>query len=195
MGKLTSEVFPPSCCEGGTGPLNTSSAQVCGCDEGANWKCERHREVYPAYERDNVRHPELTHMTGEPMIYSEDKKVKKMSRLKRHLLEVINVTWNYAGKCKTKEDEMINAALGLAGEAGEVADLHKKMLFHTPKPYADYREKLKYELSDVYYYLLKLQDLHGLSTKEIIAANREKLESRHPELGKVTERFGKDTIR
>lgn len=42
MGKLTTEVFNESCCDGGSSPSH-KSAQPCGCDEGANYECERHK--------------------------------------------------------------------------------------------------------------------------------------------------------
>ena len=52
MGKLTPEVFGPSCCEGGLFESNAKSAHPCGCDEGANWTCHLHhlkgRGVYIA---------------------------------------------------------------------------------------------------------------------------------------------------
>jgi len=118
-----------------------------------------------------------------------------MGRLKKHLNEVVNVTWNFAGRCEDVKDEILNAVLGLVGEAGEVADQHKKMMYHVSTDPDKHREKLVYELGDVYYYLLKLQDLHGISTKEVLAANRKKLASRHPELGEVTERYGKGAIK
>ena len=44
MGKLTSEVFNESCCDGGAG-CNAMSAQPCGCDPGANYKCKIHSET------------------------------------------------------------------------------------------------------------------------------------------------------
>lgn len=106
-----------------------------------------------------------------------------------HLEGIVNKSWNYAGRCKTKTDELMNAVLGLAGEAGEVADQVKKWQFHTEKPWDFHREKLVSELGDVYFYLLKLQDLTGITTEECIAGNAAKLRSRHPELGHVAERF------
>lgn len=120
-----------------------------------------------------------------------------MGKMKRHLNEVVNVCWNYAGRADGKKDEVMNAVLGLAGEAGEVADLHKKYYYHTDKGKdhdAFYKDKLKHELGDVVFYLLKVMDLWDLSLAEVLKANREKLESRHPELGKVVERFGKGYI-
>lgn len=33
--------FGESCCDGGA-TSNAKSCQPCGCDEGANWMCQRH---------------------------------------------------------------------------------------------------------------------------------------------------------
>jgi len=44
MGKLTEEVFNPSCCEGGA-TSEKESAQPCGCDLGAGWVCSAHQQV------------------------------------------------------------------------------------------------------------------------------------------------------
>lgn len=118
-----------------------------------------------------------------------------MDILEKHLRDVINKTWNFAGRCDDIEDEIQNAVLGLAGEAGETADQVKKMLYHSVKPGEHHRDKLRYELGDVYYYLLKFQELMGFTTEEILEANLEKLSSRHPELGRVTERYGKGAIK
>jgi NTP pyrophosphatase (non-canonical NTP hydrolase) len=109
--------------------------------------------------------------------------------LKRHLDEVVNVSWNFAGRCDTTDKELMNAVLGLAGESGEVADQFKKFFFHT-KDAKNYRDSVCSELGDVMYYWLKTVELMGLTPEEVLQVNREKLESRHPEFGKVTERFG-----
>lgn len=113
--------------------------------------------------------------------------------LENHLKTVVNVCWNYAGRIETWQDHVMNAVLGLTGEAGEVADLHKKMFFHTAG--VDYSQKLKHELGDLCFYLAKILDLHGLTLEEVLEANREKLESRHPELGKVENRFSEGYIK
>lgn len=94
-----------------------------------------------------------------------------------HLHTVVNKTWNYAGRLDSKREEILNAVLGLAGEAGEVADLHKKMYFHIDK--GDRRDELLLELGDVLYYFNKLRDLYGFSMEEIVEANRVKLSKRH----------------
>src|SRR5882672_6685518 len=44
VGKLTTELFNESCCDGGAA-CNADSAQPCGCDPGVPWICQIHREV------------------------------------------------------------------------------------------------------------------------------------------------------
>lgn len=110
-------------------------------------------------------------------------------------LELVNKVWNYAKRCKSWTDEVQNATLGLVGEAGETTDQVKKMLYHTEKQFEFHREKLVQELGDVHFYLIKLQDLLGITTQEALLANKAKLESRHPELGVVTERFADGYIK
>lgn len=89
----------------------------------------------------------------------------------------------------------MNALIGLASEAGETLDIGKKMWFHSEKPFDYFRPKLVLELGDILYYFLKVLDEFGITVDEVLAGNKKKLESRHPELGVVTERFGKDAIR
>lgn len=113
--------------------------------------------------------------------------------LEEHLEKVVNVCWNYAGRISTFEEHLQNAVLGLTGEVGETADIVKKMLYHSPG--VDYTDKLKHELGDVAFYFAKVLELSGLTLEEVLAANKEKLSSRHPELGKVAERFGPGYIR
>lgn len=108
--------------------------------------------------------------------------------LMRHLNDVVNKTWNYSGKVKDNKDAMMNAVLGLAGEAGEVADFHKKFFYHKDKAndMAKAREELLLELGDVSYYLVKVIDLWGFTVKEVLEANKNKLTKRHPECFKET---------
>lgn len=94
-----------------------------------------------------------------------------------HLKNVVARTWNCAGLLKDHRDEVLNAVLGLGGEAGEIVDLHKKMFFHKPKD--GRHEELLGELGDVLYYFNKLRDLYGYSMKEIVEFNERKLSKRH----------------
>lgn len=114
---------------------------------------------------------------------------KDVQLLDQHYKNVVTRCWNYAKRCKTKNDHLMNAVLGLAGEAGEVADQVKKMCYHSKKPLAFHREKLVSELGDVFFYAIKFMKLMGITLEEVIEANTAKLQSRHPELGKVQERF------
>ena len=105
-----------------------------------------------------------------------------MNILEKHLRDVISKTWNYAGKLQTERDHVLNAVLGLAGEAGEVADFHKKLYYHKSRsehPDAA-REELKLELGDCIFYWIKILDLYGFTVEEILEANRIKLTTRHP---------------
>jgi NTP pyrophosphatase (non-canonical NTP hydrolase) len=117
-----------------------------------------------------------------------------LGKLKRHLNEVINPSWNFSGRLQNRDHEM-NAVVGLASEAGEVLDVMKKAWFHDEKPRDFIRKKLVLELGDVVYYLLKTMDLFDISMKEVLEGNRAKLESRHPELGKVKVRFDGNHIK
>ncbi len=124
-----------------------------------------------------------------------EKEPKKLGKLKSHLNEVVNKTWNFAGRLRDEQDHEMNALIGLASEAGEALDIGKKKWFHSPKPWSHYRPSLVKELGDILYYFLKVLDVFNITLDEVIDLNREKLESRHPELGKVTERYGKDAIK
>lgn len=66
---------------------------------------------------------------------------------------------------------------GLAGEAGEVCDLLKKVHGHG-KPYD--AGKLKKELGDVLWYVANLANIHGFTLSEVAQANVDKLRARHP---------------
>ena len=74
--------------------------------------------------------------------------------------------------------ELLNGALGLTGEAGEVADLIKKHIFHghdlTP-------EELVKELGDVCWYLALISHACGISIEHIMNENVEKLRKRYPD--------------
>lgn len=69
-------------------------------------------------------------------------------------------------------------AIGLAGEAGEVADLVKKGIFHQHGLDA---EKVKKELGDVLWYVAALCSKLGFDLGEVMEANVEKLKARYPD--------------
>lgn len=118
-----------------------------------------------------------------------------MSILTDHLTQVVNVSWNFAKRIVSEEGHQQNAMIGLASEAGELLDIGKKLWFHGPRPTNQVKNEVLSELGDVIFYWLKVVELFGFTPEEVLAYNRKKLESRHPELGKVTERFGAEAIR
>lgn len=80
---------------------------------------------------------------------------------------------------------LINAGLGLAGEAGEVADAIKKVIFHD-KPLD--RDHLIAEAGDIAWYLNLLIVTLGTTWDEVLDRNIRKLEARYPELKFSAER-------
>jgi NTP pyrophosphatase (non-canonical NTP hydrolase) len=76
------------------------------------------------------------------------------------------------------DQRLIIAALGLAGEAGEFANMVKKLTAHghdiSPETLAD-------ELGDVLWYVAEAASACGLELGNICLANVEKLRSRYPE--------------
>jgi NTP pyrophosphatase (non-canonical NTP hydrolase) len=88
------------------------------------------------------------------------------------------------GRDRTHEQQLANAALGLTGEAGEVAEVIKKHLFHdTPLN----QEALAKELGDCLWYIGAFATVLGLSLDDIAQRNVDKLRKRYPE-GFDTER-------
>ena len=70
-----------------------------------------------------------------------------------------------------------HAILGLVGEAGELAELHKKDVF---KPgHESTREQRLDELGDVFYYLCILAHLDDCTIEELSQMNTEKLKDGH----------------
>lgn len=76
-----------------------------------------------------------------------------------------------------KEIMAVWDALGLAGEAGEVADDIKKSVFHQ---HGIDLEKISKEIGDTLWYVAALCTTLGLDMSEIMKANIEKLRVRYP---------------
>ena len=73
---------------------------------------------------------------------------------------------------------LLNGVLGLAGEAGECADLVKKHYFQDARPIHD---ALIDELGDVMWYVAETAAALGVSLEEVAKHNVEKLKKRYPE--------------
>ena len=73
--------------------------------------------------------------------------------------------------------QLVHAALGLTGEAGETAELVKKATFHGHALDTDAAIK---ELGDVLYYVAALCNVLGLSLATVAETNIAKLQKRYP---------------
>ena len=76
--------------------------------------------------------------------------------------------------------KMDTACSGVAGEAGEINDLWKKVKFHGKPWNEDNRNKMMDELGDMFWYLSHLMECLETNPEEIIKRNIHKLESRYP---------------
>ncbi len=114
--------------------------------------------------------------------------------LKEYCAFVDSVTSSYSKDddvCRQKLDELSQclngnfsrldtAISGIAGEAGEIADVWKKIKFHG-KTFAEKREDLISELGDMYWYLAQASMALNVPMEEIIKSNVKKLKARHPD--------------
>lgn len=77
-----------------------------------------------------------------------------------------------------KDEMMAECALGLNGEAGEVADLIKKHLYHGHEIFSEHLAK---ELGDCMWYIAVLADTFGYPLDVIMEMNITKLKNRYPD--------------
>ncbi len=78
----------------------------------------------------------------------------------------------------TRADLIVNAALGLCGETGEIADAIKKARYQS---HDMDMASLRNELGDVLWYWTLLATELGMAPDEIMAANVRKLRARYPD--------------
>lgn len=76
------------------------------------------------------------------------------------------------------DSRLVNFSLGLAGEAGEFANLIKKGVFHG---HGVRPEKVKEELGDCLWYIATLATTFNLSLEDVAASNIGKLARRYPQ--------------
>jgi len=75
-------------------------------------------------------------------------------------------------------EHITNAALGLTGEAGEVAEIVKKAMF---QGHSLNREKIAEELGDVMFYVAYMADTIGMTLDQIMSQNVTKRRNRYPD--------------
>lgn len=85
-----------------------------------------------------------------------------------------------ASKFRCGEPSVLFAALGVAEEAGEVADKVKKAIRDNNGNFDDeaFKESVKYELGDVLWYVSALAEDLGFTLSEVGQSNISKLEDR-----------------
>jgi NTP pyrophosphatase (non-canonical NTP hydrolase) len=81
-----------------------------------------------------------------------------------------------------KKHQILYPALGLAGEAGEVANKVKKLIRDGYEKNKDYRKEISAELGDVLWYIAVLADDIGVKLSDIANNNIVKLKDRHAEV-------------
>ena len=75
-------------------------------------------------------------------------------------------------------EHITNAALGLTGEAGEVAEIVKKAMF---QGHSLNRDKIAEELGDVMFYVAYMVDTIGMTLDQIMSQNVTKRRNRYPD--------------
>ena len=79
------------------------------------------------------------------------------------------------------QGRMTEGALGLAGEAGEVVDLVKKLTCQGHPFDEAARCRIEEELGDMFWYAAAIATASGLRFDDIMRANLRKLEERYPD--------------
>lgn len=80
---------------------------------------------------------------------------------------------------KTSMERLLYAALGIAGESGEVAEKLKKILRDEYDLISSLRrDELKDELGDILWYVAKAARELGVSLEDVALANLQKIQSR-----------------
>ena len=123
---------------------------------------------------------------------------EKLKRLQQQATDAINLAHfldsyfefvNYSALIKKPfvtgdrpNDRLLLSAVGISSEAGELLDVFKKIYWHDKKRKTtmskDRREKVILEAGDVFwYYSLFLQEM-GVSLRDVLTANMEKLANR-----------------
>lgn len=82
-----------------------------------------------------------------------------------------------AGSCELTNENLCFCAMGISGEAGEVTDYLKKVVFHDHNLN---KEKVLEELGDVLWYVACTAEILGFNLEQIAEMNIEKLKKRYP---------------
>jgi NTP pyrophosphatase (non-canonical NTP hydrolase) len=92
--------------------------------------------------------------------------------------EYVNETERTAGAFNDETDELLAWTVGLTGEAGELLNAVKKIVWHGHRTDP---EALGLELGDVLFYYARILNNLGLTLEEVMDANIAKLRARYPD--------------
>lgn len=114
-------------------------------------------------------------------LQGELKNAMTLDRYQHLASRTVNDNWDEISIRLVREPRrlaLLNYALGAAGEAGEIADEVKKVIFHGHK--LDSAELMK-EIGDALWYLSQLTRALGYTFDTVAERNIEKLKERYPE--------------
>lgn len=104
----------------------------------------------------------------------------------------------YVVSCKHKKVDLNYCVVGICGEAGEIAEWHKKANLREPPDTSFTKAELKSELGDLLHYVVLAIIEEGWTTAEVMDDNKVKLDTRRAlkvqrsiENGVVYGHFGK----
>jgi len=80
-------------------------------------------------------------------------------------------------KMPTKTEDLLHAAVGISGEAGELLDAVKKHWAYGKELDMD---NVREELGDIMFYVTAMLNVLEIDEEEVVWANVEKLEARYP---------------
>lgn len=107
-----------------------------------------------------------------------EKEVYDSVRQVRLIDEYQAMAERFVNHALSERDLLSSAAMGVAGEAGEVADAVKKVLYHG---HPLNRFELEKELGDVLWYVALCCTVLGVPMSEVAATNIRKLSARYPD--------------
>ena len=90
----------------------------------------------------------------------------------------LNAYQRLSRRSRREDFTLVNGALGIAGESGEVADYIKKIEFHG---HVLDKDKLKKELGDALWYIATIADLVDIDLGDVAIENVAKLMKRYPD--------------
>lgn len=78
-------------------------------------------------------------------------------------------------------DMALNAATGIASEAGEINEIYKKRFFHNHPESEENQIHLKKELGDLMWYVALVCYCEGFDMEDVLKTNIDKLKARYPD--------------